>query len=282
MAQRRASRRLQQLPAFTIAEILAEERPDTVMLLDHVPAGRTAYFADYMDVMRGLRRRARQQQNEEYDDGGGGDDYDDYGGDDQGVHLYPPGADLPMERDFVGKPLQEQANALRPFLNAKGKPNLRAKARRGYLAYLKATAIADTDGGVAGCSFCKRPLTQVLNIGLSQRDPLQRWEFDHIMPRELGRAGPSGISPQFVISGSDAGRRSYELVRSHCLEDTRLLCATCHKRLSRMRGELQAESGMALEEFFGLGQIIDMGAHGRRSAAQLWAGDIAAGRYVQR
>lgn len=58
------------------------------------------------------------------------------------------------------------------------------------------------------------------------------WEFDHIYDRHTFKVSPRSDIKQFTISGSNCGRRSIELVVTHCILDTRLLCKVCHKKKS--------------------------------------------------
>lgn len=102
----------------------------------------------------------------------------------------------------------------------------RAKRRRKALAILK--------GGA--CRVCGTKVADLNNFG---RDSAHPFEFDHIYPLEEYMESPITNILQFRISGSDCARRSWQLVRRHCIVDTELLCRECHYQRTMARVEAQ-------------------------------------------
>jgi len=92
--------------------------------------------------------------------------------------------------------------------------NRKALARRARLAAEK--------GGK--CEMCEYTITDYSKMSLMQ--------FDHYYPRSTHPVSPKTGMKQFVISGSGVANRSWEIVKRHAMEDTRLLCTKCHDKRS--------------------------------------------------
>jgi hypothetical protein len=105
--------------------------------------------------------------------------------------------------------------AFAPLLNAKDM-RLRAMARRAYLA-------AEFEGRCrTDLLRLRRPdlAVEPCSNTVSDYRFLRLWEFNHVRDR----ATYGG----FTISGGNCARRSWHVVRDHCLTDTVLLCRECH------------------------------------------------------
>lgn len=136
------------------------------------------------------------------------------------------------------------ARELRRFIHVKGSRNnaLRAKARRGYLAFLH--------GGQ--CKYCNKEVEDFWNFGLKAPQE-QRFEFDHKYPldfREFAISPETGIE-QFRISGNNVSHRSWQKVEEHCLKDTVLTCRECHYQRTMARKKwLDRAEGANMVEFY--------------------------------
>lgn len=123
-------------------------------------------------------------------------------------------------------PIRSAKSAMRWFAgHLLDKPErLRSVPRRGYLAALK--------GGRCEMDVLiqKRPELASLplcNNVIHDYRFLTLWEFNHVVPRATD-------DRQFVISGSSVCRRSWHVVKTHCLNDTVLLCRECHQSVTRL------------------------------------------------
>jgi len=141
------------------------------------------------------------------------------------------------EDDLFPSPITTPMEAKRifaPYLNCKPMPR-RAMVRRGWLA-------AEFGGRCRmDLMAYERPELGLGPCGNAVADYrfLRLWEFNHI----TGRADQPG---QFVISGSDCARRSWDVVKDHCLNHTVLLCRECHHYITQLEKEVAIETNRIL------------------------------------
>lgn len=120
----------------------------------------------------------------------------------------------------------------------------------GARAHARRVVLAAQKGGK--CNACKKEMPDRVHFGRAA--PYEnRYEFDHIFPREFPenkRSPRTGIL-QFPISGTDCARRSYELVQRHALLDTQLLCKRCHDYHTNERNKwMERRNGAQLADFY--------------------------------
>lgn len=141
------------------------------------------------------------------------------------------------EDDLFPTPITTAMDAKRVFaqyLNCKPMPR-RAMVRRGWLA-------AEFGGRCRmDLMAYERPELGLVPCGNVVADYrfLRLWEFNHI----TGRADQPG---QFVISGSDCARRSWDVVKDHCMNHTVLLCRECHHYITELEKEIAIETNRIL------------------------------------